>query len=60
MKVSFWECKYQKCDTWIDNDGEHFIFDCLHPKNIDGCLLRNKWNNDVADCKLLDKEIKDE
>jgi len=60
MLISYWKCQYKYCKTWIDNDGEHYIFNCTFPNNKKGCLLNNKWDNKRYNCKLLDKEIKNE
>ena len=58
MKINYWECEYQDCDSYYDeNEGEIYEYNCRHPDNSSKyCQLDNKCNDDCADCFYMNKE----
>lgn len=60
MKINFWDCEYHDAEEWYDDNDNYWSYECKHPNGNGWCKLDNKWCSDKEDCKLLDKEIKNE
>ena len=56
MIISFWDCEYSEWEEYWDEGGGEHVYMCHHPNGVGYCNLENKYEGQMADCKLLDKE----
>ena len=55
MDINYWNCPHMDYDLEVDSEGdENHYYGCLHPLGGGMCKLQNKWNDEEAECLLLD------